>query len=74
MVEFKEDANFNLCKYCIAGKFGEELNLVVWRIDQPTAKLIKSTNIKFDCTHTVRLRIDIVQQMGVVFGLQLFLY
>jgi hypothetical protein len=31
--------------YRIAGKFGGELNLVVWWIDQPTAKL-KSTNIK----------------------------
>jgi hypothetical protein len=31
--------------YRIAGKFGGELNLAVWRIDQPTAKL-KSANIK----------------------------
>ena len=32
-------------KYRIAGNFGRELNLAVWRIDQPTAKL-KSANIK----------------------------
>jgi hypothetical protein len=32
-------------RYRIAGKFGGELNLAVWRIDQPTAKL-KSANIK----------------------------
>ena len=31
--------------YRIAGKFGGELNLVVWQIDRPTAKL-KSANIK----------------------------
>jgi hypothetical protein len=31
--------------YRIAGKFGGELNLAVWRIDQPTAKL-KPANIK----------------------------
>ena len=31
--------------YHIARQFGGELNLVVWRIDQPIAKL-KSTNIK----------------------------
>ena len=30
--------------YCIARKFGRELNLAVWRIDQATAKL-KSANI-----------------------------
>ena len=29
----------------IAGKFGEEFNLLVWRIDWPTAEL-KSANIK----------------------------
>jgi hypothetical protein len=32
-------------EYCIAGKFGGELNLAVWWINQPTAKL-KSANIK----------------------------
>ena len=31
--------------YRIAGKFGGELNLAVWRISQPTAKL-KTANIK----------------------------
>jgi hypothetical protein len=31
--------------YCIAGKFGGELILAVWRIDQSTTKL-KSANIK----------------------------
>ena len=31
--------------YRIARKFGGELNLVVWRIDQPAAKL-KSADIK----------------------------
>jgi hypothetical protein len=31
--------------YRITGKFGGELNLAVWRINQPTAKL-KSANIK----------------------------
>jgi hypothetical protein len=38
---------FSIAKavYRIAGKFGGELNLAVWRIDQPTAKL-KSANIK----------------------------
>ena len=34
-----------LPRYRIARKFDGELNLVVWRIDQPTAKL-KSANIK----------------------------
>jgi hypothetical protein len=34
-----------LLNYRIAGKFGGELNLAVWQIDQPTAKL-KSANIK----------------------------
>ena len=32
-------------RYRIAGKFGGELNLAVWRISQPAAKL-KSANIK----------------------------
>ena len=32
-------------QYRIARKFGEELNLTVWRIDQQTAKL-KSANVK----------------------------
>ena len=31
--------------YHIAGKFGEEFNLVVWWTDRPTAKL-KSANVK----------------------------
>ena len=34
-----------LTVYCIAGKFGGELNLAVWRISQPTSKL-KIANIK----------------------------
>ena len=36
---------FTLNKYCIARKFGRELNLAVWWISQPATKL-KSANIK----------------------------
>ena len=46
-----------LADYCIAGKYGGELNLAVWWIDQPTAKL-KSANIKsltLDCTRALQL-------------------
>ncbi len=44
--KFLLDKSFsNPVIYRIAGKFGGELNLAVWRIDQPTAKL-KSANIK----------------------------
>ena len=35
--------NFVLVSYCIAGKFGGELNLAVWRSDQTTK--FKSANI-----------------------------
>ena len=51
--------------YRIVGKFGGELNLVVWQIDQPTAKL-KSANIKsliLDCTRAIRL--CFAKQIGV---------
>jgi hypothetical protein len=52
--------------YRIAGKFGAELNLAVWRIDQPTAKL------KLSPSHTFRKgdRASRSNLVGVVFGLE----
>ena len=38
--------NYNDCVYCIAGKFGGELNLAVWQSTFATAKL-KSANISY---------------------------
>ena len=42
---FNKSGTIDELKYRIAGKFGEEFNLVVWRINRPTTKL-KSANIK----------------------------
>ena len=38
--------NYNETQYCMAGKFGGELNLVVWQPAFATAKL-KSTKISY---------------------------
>ena len=55
--------------YRIVGKFAGELNLAVWQIDQPTAKL-KFANIKsFLCTREGD-RASRSKSVGVVFGLQ----
>ena len=39
VLSYSNDLHVHYTTYRIAGKFGGELNLALWRIDQPTAKL-----------------------------------
>lgn len=45
--------------YRIAGNFGGELNLAVWRMNYPTVKL-KSANIKSCCNATALALVGVV--------------
>lgn len=52
--------NSSTMYYCIAGKFGRELKLAVWWMDQPTAKLKSADNnlFKMDSADAMPLQCD----------------